>query len=85
MDKEKLLLPWKQVGVQYRRYFLDDEFYIYVEYSYSCGFISNIYDHRVYSFATSFEQVKDNVDCFLIENGYILIPEDKVETYRLLI
>jgi hypothetical protein len=88
IGRDKILLPWKlginETSVSYRRYFMFCEMYIYiVKSSYVEEYYTNICMDLV-NWGKSIEEAKDNVDKWLIKDGYILVPENKIDQYRLL-
>jgi hypothetical protein len=92
--KDKYLLPWieikKSYGIShYRRYFLfDDENYYRKHFYIAKSEYMNEYCGYVFGkvcWGKMIEIVKTNMDKVLVENGYILVSEEDIEKYKVLL
>jgi hypothetical protein len=79
---DKLLLPWEKDRDYWKRYTLKRNIFYWIhedDEKYKTRWYEQRYDFN------SFQEATNIFDGWLIELGFILIPEDKVEKYKLLI
>ena len=83
--KEKMLLPWETNTYYTKRHYLFDKnnFLYIIKAHNSEDYCSYIFGKLCWG--RTLEEAKINVDKYLIELGYILIPENKIEQYKTLL
>lgn len=91
IDRKKYLLPWERWN---NSNYLIVRYYLYSDWDYG-NYILYEEDRKewkargigigYYRYFSSLEKAKEMLDKMLIDNEYVLIPEDKVEIHRLLL
>jgi hypothetical protein len=83
MNIEKYLLPWEyreKYNCHTRKFLINNNgFSLFYDKIYNCWKNTDVIWH------STIEEAKNIMDKALIEDNYILIPEDKVDTYKLLL